>query len=208
MRGNVIQWVLSPGQALVLALALMMSGCGTKESSAPKPQGEAGPQQEKSEQEKNKEKEKGKETEKTDPSRMADGKYFLSAVNVEAYNEAGAKLDTTQLTVSGDYYWFLKFIGESKYEVTATGAAKISNTNRVLLEINCRGAQDKFVFSVTESGALRDLTQTETGCPQGATGTASVQRQFLRVGPQIFKFLVTTANNGAREIDEFVFTKS
>lgn len=138
---------------------------------------------------------------------IVSGKYFMTAGTVEAFDDAGNKLDPQQLQITGDYFWIVEDLGEKKLEVTASGSAKISNSNAVLTEINCRGAQDVYVFDVTASGALRNFQITESGCPQSLQGSAAQQRSLAKLGNDAFGYTIVNQAEGVRMIETYTFKK-
>lgn len=142
-----------------------------------------------------------------DTSHIADGKYYLSAGTVEGFDTEGDKVGPHALQVTGDYFWIIKHIEGQKYEVTATGSAKISNSNNVVADLNCKGAQDVYVFDWTESGALRNLRQTETGCPQGLQSASAQQMSVERLSNNSFTYTVVTQEDGNRVIETYTFKK-
>jgi hypothetical protein len=141
-------------------------------------------------------------------SRIAEGKYFVSAASVEAFDNLGNKLDPQTLQITGEYTWVVRPLGEEKYEVTATGSAKFSNSNTILVEINCRGAQDVYTFTLLNSNVLRDVKVIESGCPQGLKDVSSMQMSLEPLGSSAFVYTVAQQSGGGRVIETYTFRKS
>ena len=76
-----------------------------------------------------------------------------------------------------------------------------------MAELNCKGAQDVYVFDWTESGAIRNLRQTESGCPQGLEGVEARQMTVERLSATSFAYTFVNQNDGARIIESYVFKK-
>ena len=142
-----------------------------------------------------------------DDKSLVDGKYYLSAATLEASDAAGNSVPTQPLQVSGDYFWIAKHLDGTKYEMTMTGAAKISSSNELQVEINCKGAQDVYTFDWQESGALRNIHQTESGCPQGLQASDSQQMSIERLGPSGFAYTVVSNKDGTRLVETYTFKK-
>jgi hypothetical protein len=140
-------------------------------------------------------------------ARLGEGKYFISAGTVEAFDNAGNKIDPQTLQITGDYTWIVKSLGSEKYEVTATGSAKISSSNQVIAEVNCKGAQDVFAFTLLTSNALRELAIIESGCPQGIKAVGSQQMSINPVSDSTFVYTVASQEEGARVIESYTFRK-
>lgn len=136
---------------------------------------------------------------------VADGKFYLSAGSVEAFDNQGNKLDPQTLQITGDYTWSVEFLGENKYQITATGSTKINSQNQILAEVNCKGAQDIYVFELTESKAVRNLRTLESGCPGTFKPTASMQMTFEPLTEKSFIYNVTTQSDGLRIIESYTF---
>jgi hypothetical protein len=86
-----------------------------------------------------------------------DGKYYLSAGVVEAFDNQGNKLDPQTLQISGDFYWDMSYLQEGRYQVIASGAVKVSTENEIIAEVNCRGARDVYIFELREGNMVRNL---------------------------------------------------
>ncbi|MCA2960268.1 MAG: hypothetical protein IOD12_08445 [Silvanigrellales bacterium] len=140
--------------------------------------------------------------------RLSNGKYYLKAHSFEAFNNEGVKLDPQTSQVIGDYIWMLESTGGESYQLTMTGSVKLSNSNIVLAEFNCRGAQDVYTFEVTTSNALRNIKQVESGCPVGAKDFGSQQMQMEMAGKNSLVYTVASqTQDGVRVIETYTFSK-
>ena len=140
-------------------------------------------------------------------ARLSPGKYFLSAGSVEAFDSQGNKVDPQTLQVTGEYTWTLEAIGGESYQLTETGAAKISNSNQVLAEFNCRGARNVYTFELTSANAVRGLKQLEAGCPVAASGVSARQFTLEPLGANAIQYVEAQQNAGVRAIVTLTFQK-
>lgn len=145
--------------------------------------------------------------EKPKSGTIEDGKYYLSSGSYEGSDTAGNKIDPQTLQIAGDYYWEMKHQSDDRYEVTATGRAKLSSDNNILAEVNCAGSQDVYSFEMISSGSLRNFAQLEAGCPQAAKLTSSQQMSIRSLNANAFEYTVVTQNDGVRIVETFVFRK-
>jgi hypothetical protein len=147
------------------------------------------------------------ESDALDSGSVKDGKYYLSSGTFEGSDSYGNKIDKQTLQIAGDYFWRTKYQGEDQYEVIATGSAKLSSNNTVLAEVNCSGSQDVYAFDLVESGALRNFSQLESGCPQSAEFNASKQMSIRSLNGDAFEYTVVSQSEGVRITETYVFRK-
>lgn len=138
---------------------------------------------------------------------IEDGKYYLSAGVVEAFDSQGNKLDPQTLQITGDYFWDMLYLKEGRYQITASGSTKISTENEILAEVNCVGARDVYIFELKEGNAIRNFRIQESGCPGNLKPVSSMQMSFEPLTSSSFIYTVTNTADGTRVVESFTFRK-
>ena len=138
---------------------------------------------------------------------LSNGKYFLGSATIEGFDTAGNRLNTVTLQVTGQYSWTMTSLGGERYELIATGNAKLLSNNQVAAEFICSGSRDVAQFQLTGANAVSDLRVTESGCPQGLGDAVASQMTIEALSSSTFVLTHVEIGNGTRIVSTFTFNK-
>ncbi len=150
---------------------------------------------------------KDKKVEIFDTGTLSNGKYSLGSATIEYFGTDGSRLNTVTLQVTGQYFWSMAAQGEGKYELTATGNAKLLTNNQLVGEFICSGSRDVAHFELSDSNAVSNFRLTEAGCPQGISLQGATQLSIESLSANTFVFTIVEIADGYRAVATYTFNK-